>query len=219
MPVIDVRSQEGTDLTPLINAAARKYRLPTRCITAQLIAESNLRERAERWGAWPDISFGLGQQTVKYASVGDHSASPENIALVRDWYFDPAHAIDDCARQLGYFWAQFASLDEERRFLETSSRYNGGAGMAFAQNPNQRNIRRGWAEAAPYERDDTEEEHVEGFSGGFSDLADQLGADVVGEAVEEEHKLDKDHTVQTTTKGLMWYRPGGPPLFLPAAQP
>lgn len=210
MPVGLVLSQQGTDLGPLIRAAAVRYTIPTRPIVAQTIAESNLNERAERWGAWPDVSFGLGQQTVKFARVGDRTASPANIATVRLYYFRPENAIDDLARQMAAYYHIYED------YFEAASRYNGGSRMAWADNPNRANILRGWEASAQYEQ---QEGPLEGFTGGFSDLADQLGRDVVGDAVEGEHQLDIDHTVQTTTKGLFWYRPGGNPLFLPAAQP
>lgn len=59
------------------------------------------------------------------------------------------------------------------------------------------------------------------FLFGFLDLAVRLGAEVVGEPVEDEtYWPDGTHSLQMTTKGLMIYsREGNQPLFLPAALP
>lgn len=40
-----------------------------------------------------DISFGVGQQTVRWATEGDHTQSAENVLYIRDLYFDPVHAV------------------------------------------------------------------------------------------------------------------------------
>ncbi len=48
----------------------------------------------ERYGTWPDVSFGLFHQTVAFADEGDHRNTPENIAYIRDLYFNPEHACD-----------------------------------------------------------------------------------------------------------------------------
>jgi hypothetical protein len=153
MPVGVVLTRQGHDVGPLINQHAGAVGMPTRPITAQLWAESRLDEHAERWGTWPDWSFGLSQITVRYAPVGDQTARAANVNFVKDYYFQPENAIRDCARWLAPYWQQFSDLDEEQRYYETASRYNGGPGMAFADNPNAHNFREAWAAAAEYEQE------------------------------------------------------------------
>lgn len=57
---------------------------------------------------------------------------------------------------------------------------------------------------------------------GFQRVAAELGADVVGEPIEEEQGIgggSQVAVVQATTRGLMWYSPAGNlTLFLPAAR-
>ena len=60
------------------------------------------------------------------------------------------------------------------------------------------------------------------FKLGFADLAAALGAGVVGDPETDEKTLhDRDGsnvlTVQSTTKGVMFYMDGGSPKFLPKA--
>ncbi len=59
------------------------------------------------------------------------------------------------------------------------------------------------------------------FQFGFKDLADKLGADKVGEPIEEEHYFPDGLTsLQQTTKGLMVYsREGNACGFLPFLLP
>lgn len=157
MTVSGVITKQGTDISDLINRAADTANMPTRPLTAQLLAESTDEEtglpdeRAERWGKWPDVSFGLGQQTAAYARVGDGSATEENVNLVRSYYFDPVNAIRECATQLGAYWDWFDVLPDDRRYYEAASRYNGGPAMDFADNPNKANIRDAWKRALEYE--------------------------------------------------------------------
>lgn len=160
MTVRGVVTLQGTDISALINEQAARNGLPAQALLAQLIAEAwdhargGLDEQAERDGVWPDWSVGLGQQTGKYAIVGDGTASEANKALVRAYYFQPANAIQECAAQLGVFYGRFADLTDPARYYEASSRYNGGSGLAFADNPNQANIRGAWDRAAEYEVSD-----------------------------------------------------------------
>lgn len=56
---------------------------------------------------------------------------------------------------------------------------------------------------------------------GFKELAERLGADVVGDPQINQDTLHNPDgadvlTVQTTTKGVMFYQPGASPVFLPA---
>lgn len=108
------------------------------------IAESRLDPNAERWGTWPDVSFGLFQQTVLYAPDGDHSPTAENVKMVRSLYFDPSHACDVAAKQYRY-WRYEPSVDP----LQAWAAYNGGAYFYhhWQDSPNLENYRDGLAEA------------------------------------------------------------------------
>jgi hypothetical protein len=153
--VQNVVTQQGNDISAILNEAADRYNLPPQVLLAQGIAESNLSETAARYGTWPDVSFGLWQQTVAYAPCGDASASPGNVAYVRERFTtDIPYAADVAAKQLGYYYGLHGSYEE------ASSRYNGGPRLAFADNPNQANIARAWAESTRY----VEQEAVMGFA-------------------------------------------------------
>lgn len=95
----------GFDLGPLIRDAAERNGVPAAGLLACLKAESGLDPAAARWGEWPDVSFGLGQQTVAYAPVGDGSADPANIERVRTWLKDRRNAIGTAARHLAADYA------------------------------------------------------------------------------------------------------------------
>jgi hypothetical protein len=143
--VVGVVTREGTDISAICNEAADRYGLPPQALVAQGIAESDLTERAARERQWPDVSYGLWQQTVKYAPIGDGTAHPGNIALVRERFTsDIAFAADVAARQLGHYYQQHGSYEE------AASRYNGGPRMRINDNPNAANIRRAWHESARY---------------------------------------------------------------------
>src|SRR5438067_13854666 len=101
MPLVGnvVAGDTGIDLSDLINAQAAQNELPPELLVALGIAESELTARSERWGRHTaevraalaagdsasicatirssaaetpnDISFGLFQQTVRFAGEGD----------------------------------------------------------------------------------------------------------------------------------------------------
>lgn len=100
------------------DAAGAPRRLPLACG----VAESNLRQFAERYGYhtdegmvaietpqtdddWVvinkmiadgtpvDCSFSIGQQIVVGAPVGDKTMTPENIKYVRQWLFNPENSV------------------------------------------------------------------------------------------------------------------------------
>jgi hypothetical protein len=190
-----------------------------------LIAESDLDEEDRRPSEsvddrlfWPDVSGGLGQQTVKYAvdyGLGDGSPSRANIDAVMDvLQTDVARALDIAAYQYGKFFRTTGS------WQEAVAKYNGGPNASWRTIPlaNRNNYTRGWTRAAPYVVEEEEVQpvgdHV--FEAGFADLALALGDDVVGAPVEDEQHPDPDHSYQATTKGLMWWSNGGAPLFLKA---
>lgn len=142
--VENVITQQGTNISDLLNRYAAVEQVPAVGLLAGLISESNLNEHAERIGFWPDWSEGLGQQTLLYANVGDHTASAANLKVVRDYFWQPEHAIAEAARQYGAYYRQYQD------HFEAWSRYNGGPGLAWANNPNKANIRRGWNAAQLY---------------------------------------------------------------------
>ena len=121
MTILNAR---GEDIGPMLAAACVAHGIPLELALGCAIAESGLRPDAERWGTltpqakdaisrgdsvllmdiinrtWPDISFGYGQQIVKFHYLGDQSASVENCLAVRRAVFnDPrANLLDMCKR-------------------------------------------------------------------------------------------------------------------------
>jgi cell wall-associated NlpC family hydrolase len=96
-PILNTDRQ---DIRHMLQAAAETAGIPLEFALTCAIAESGLNPRAERYGAWPDISFGYGQQIVLYHYLGDRSSTPANIAAVRDSVFaDPQGNLNDmCIR-------------------------------------------------------------------------------------------------------------------------
>lgn len=99
----------------------------------------------------PDISFGLGQNIVMYAPVGDGSHTLENIKLVRDWLFDPNNAVPLMVGKLAQNYdnrikAGYSDIDAQWAALY---RYNTGTwlppGGQYAGNVE--NYRRGFEQA------------------------------------------------------------------------
>jgi hypothetical protein len=96
------------------------------------------------------VSFGPGQQTAKYAvdyGIGDGSASPANIQLVQDTFFnDVSLAIHIAAVQYGRYYRETGG------HWGAVAKYNGGPGATWSSIPagNQRNYRSAWDLAARY---------------------------------------------------------------------
>lgn len=153
MPVRGVIFASGEDRSDAINAAAEQYGVPARLLVAGAIMESDLTEWARRprnaaddTRYWPDCSGGAFQQTVLYAPLGNHTASWSNIAEVMDRLCnDFDFALDVAAPQYARYWQEYHDP------LEVFSRYNGGPGLAFADNPNADHIRDSWERSAVYE--------------------------------------------------------------------
>jgi hypothetical protein len=94
---------EGVDLWSLVAATSNQYGIPAVALLAMLRAESGLDPHAQRWGRWPDISFGLCQitvQTAEHFGIGNGTNTLQNILAVRAALFDRATAIDVGARFL-----------------------------------------------------------------------------------------------------------------------
>ena len=91
MKVLD---STGYDVGPLVQDTAAEYGIPVVGLLALLKAESDLNPTAERWGTWPDVSFGLGQTTVQLAaSYGIGDGTPASADAVRRALFDRATAV------------------------------------------------------------------------------------------------------------------------------
>ena len=134
------------EIIALVVAKAHEHGLVPYELLGGVIAESGLNPDAERYGVWPDVSFGLLQQTVKFAEEGDHTPSPENVALIRRLYSDPAHALDVGAAKFKHW-----RYDPEVSALQAWTAYNLPASYRFwpdVPNVEQReNYRAGLAEA------------------------------------------------------------------------
>lgn len=97
----------GFDIGPLVTRYAETYGLPPALLLAMLVAESGNPKTgepnpyAERWGDWPDVSFGCVQMTVQTAAqYGIGRGLPRDAMTVRQALFDRELAIDLGARHL-----------------------------------------------------------------------------------------------------------------------
>lgn len=119
---VAVRDWTQAEMVDLILLRADVHGIPRELPLGCAIAESGIRQYAERWGyrtAWGaaavktpqldddqavldamaadgtplDCSFGPGQQIVRFAPVGNQTMTPENVLVVRAWLFDPNNAI------------------------------------------------------------------------------------------------------------------------------
>jgi hypothetical protein len=123
-----ILTAQGTDIRELVESAAAAASIPAGLLLACLMAESELNERAERWGGGPltaqakaaiaagdnnalrtviaqpgnDVSFGLGQRIVKFHYHGNHQLTVENCLAVRQFVF--AH-VDQDVREAARFLA------------------------------------------------------------------------------------------------------------------
>jgi N-acetyl-anhydromuramyl-L-alanine amidase AmpD len=150
----------GEDITALINTSAEQHGLAPTTLLALMIAESGLHTgpAARRERAWPDVSYGLIQQTVWtiHPDCGLPLTrgtgqlvfdTPENRRLVRDWLEVPTNAIPYAARHL----VRIARAMGETEPLRMLSRWNAPARTLeeneAAQPASIANYRRGLAEA------------------------------------------------------------------------
>lgn len=151
------------DITDLINESAEAHGLSPITLLALMIAESGLHTgvKARRENRWPDVSYGLPQQTVwtMHPDAGlpltrgaDRLVldTPENRRIVRDWLEVPANAIPYAARHL----ARIAREKGETEPLRQLSRWNAPAWTLEQNETNQpasiRNYRNGLAAAETY---------------------------------------------------------------------
>lgn len=142
-----VYTQQGNDISALLNDAAIRLTIPAQLLLACAMAESNLRETAWRDTGGDDRSAGLYQQTIRWAPIGDGTYSDANIAHVREVLTTNLYiATDIAARQLGAYWRQ------TQDWQETLAKYNGGSRAHWSELPNgnRLNYQRAWAESARY---------------------------------------------------------------------
>jgi murein DD-endopeptidase MepM/ murein hydrolase activator NlpD len=93
-----------------------------------------------------DLSFGLGQQTVVYAPIGDRTHRLDNVLAVRAAFLDDVDlAVDVAARQLGRYYQLYQQVDP----LEPLCRYNWPS-LVGAQNPNRGTYARAWADSLAF---------------------------------------------------------------------
>lgn len=115
----------GEDIGGNLVQYASVYGVPLRLALACAIAESGLNPYAERWGletararsyinsgdygslqavinrVWADVSFGYGQQIVRYHYEGNQSRSVENCLAVRNAVFaDPLGSLENMCMRL-----------------------------------------------------------------------------------------------------------------------
>lgn len=161
MPIIDpvqgVITVQNHDISDDVNRCAERERCSARGLVALMEAESGLSEVARRPrdpddddAYWPDVSGGVGQQTVLYArgyGVGDGTPTRTNIDLVMHILTTNVPlAINIAARQYGSYYRLTGD------HFEACARYNGGPGARWASIPagNQQNYLDGWARSAQY---------------------------------------------------------------------
>ncbi len=88
-----VLNTDNEDVSGEIEIACVGTDVPPYVLLALCKAESGLNFRAERYGVWPDISFGPTQQTVAYAPWGDRTNTPANIEYVHQYILNHTDEI------------------------------------------------------------------------------------------------------------------------------
>lgn len=143
------------EIVALSNAAADTAGIPRLLLLACLIAESGLNPDARRpsvaandQGFWPDVSFGLGQQTVRWAAEyagGNAYPGEAEIERVGAFYRIPAYATAVAAKQLKSHY----DASEDDAIFKALARYNWPAGGGEAASPAvEANYRQGITDAA-----------------------------------------------------------------------
>ena len=86
-----------------------------------------------------DISFGLGQQTVRWADEGNQKQTVENVMYIRNKFFNVPYAIEIASRKLARYWRDYGDA------LEALCRYNKPQ-IEGKNNPNRGNYERAYKE-------------------------------------------------------------------------
>ena len=116
----------------MIEQYADQYSIPLVGLLALGQAESGWRRTAERWGIWPDVSFGSTQITVRLAAAyGIGDGTEASALVVRDALFDRETAIrlgaDYYAQGLARAAAMFSGLEGDALLLQGLIAYNSGS--------------------------------------------------------------------------------------------
>lgn len=162
-----------------------------------------------------DISFGCMQQTWRWSDeyaqqYGKSLVGRNDLAAIMDFrskYLDPEVALRNAAPKLVRILAR---PDVQGDILMALYKWNRAAVGVMPPPGNQLNYQRSleqaqkWIEEDAVSEDQPVPEHS--FQFGFENKANELGAEIVGEPVEDEREISEHHTVQTTTTGVMWFQ-------------
>lgn len=186
----------GEDITVIMTSAATRASIPVKLALGCAIAESRLNPYAERWGRltaeavaaieakdWaalgliinrvlqvsPDISFGYGQQIVRYHALGNHTETVDNCLLVRAQTFaDPAGNLVDMAHRLASYLRTASAKDltpvDNDPFLGACAIYNHGH---WPESDDPAKLAREWAGMKP---------NLDNYRAGLASAALILGA-------------------------------------------
>ena len=104
-------------------------------------------DQLERYGEWPDWSFGPYQQTVKFAPIGNGTSTQDNVSYVRNRF------LNDWDYALDVALSQFLTYrSRERNALDAWCRYNSPNLHPF-RNGNRANYARSLTRAQAVWRD------------------------------------------------------------------
>lgn len=143
------------EVIAISGVVADEFSIPHALLLGCLIAESNLVWNSRRptdpsqdAGYWPDVSGGVGQQTVKYDPDyhgGSAYPGPTEVARVLELQYDVKRSAQVAAANLKGKWN---GQTDDASLLATMAKYNWPAGGgAFYTPAHEANYRRGLAEA------------------------------------------------------------------------
>jgi hypothetical protein len=155
----------GRDISDIVNRQADLSGFDAVGFLGGAIAESNLSERAAREKAWPDVSFGLWQPSVKFLGpeVQGLTRGPDRAVL--DTAANRQVARDFCCdaeRLAGYVAPRYAALVQRWGDpLEAWCRWN-APNVTGVNNPNRANYAAGLQAAARYASKETTVQDLRG---------------------------------------------------------
>ncbi|HEY0582009.1 MAG TPA: hypothetical protein VGE94_07485, partial [Chloroflexota bacterium] len=155
----------GRDISDIVNRQADLSGFDAVGFLGGAIAESNLNERAAREKAWPDVSFGLWQPSVKFLGpeVQGLTRGPDRAVL--DTAANRQVARDFCCdaeRLAGYVAPRYAALVQRWGDpLEAWCRWN-APNVTGVNNPNRANYAAGLQAAARYASKETTVQDLRG---------------------------------------------------------
>lgn len=174
---------------------------------------SPLEETALRYRLWRDV-LGYYMPRIFVGEYGFEPGSHRALGISEDQYVADYTAIAAEWRKDGLIGSACfcLSYNADPRWLPFDILDSG-----ISKRLGDDNRAHPWPrQITAYPKEEAPMIQVPQFRLGFKDLADRLGKGVVGDPTEEETYFDPFHSIQTTTKGLMWYQKGGQPMFLPA---